>query len=689
MLADHEGPVIVAILGLALVGCGHSIPASAPSNIRHAAGVNAALHADPEAGQWFTPGRDAGGTYYSSLSEINAKSVAGLGFAWQYALGTARGLEASPVVIDGVMYAVGNYGRVYAVDAASGSERWRFTPVLDNQWIRFACCDAVNRGVAVRNGRVYVGALDGYLYALDAATGKPVWRTDTLIGRERHIPYTLTGAPVLTHDAVVIGNGGSDFKGVRGYVSAFDLESGKLKWRFFTVPRDPTLGPQDQPHLVQAVKTWDPRHEWQYGGGGTVWDGLSYDEKYDLVFMGTGNVAPYNTRQDGRSGGEGLYACSVVAVHAASGELAWYFQEVPDDRWDFDSDQKFIMTKLQINGAQLDVLLHAAKDGYFYVFERASGKVLSAKNFTFVNWTKGLDPQTHRPIPNPAANYDKRPALVWPSAAGAHSWQPMSFDPQTGLVYIPVIEMSNVLVELSARPAKSVEGWFTVQGIEPGDYDPARTKSLYGALPSLEVLEHEAPGPIEARGILKAWDPANARAVWAAAGTSPWDGGIMTSGGNLVFRGDANGFLNVHAADTGRLLRRIEIGTSIMAAPVTYTAKGEQYVAFMAGYGGAAGFQFPPESAAYKYGSLAAARYQSQAPFAMSLLPSRPSRQGPRSARAEGKFSTTATALAVTCSGAVWFRIFVACPRQPSSHFLKSCCTVPTRPRAWHAGTMF
>jgi len=599
-----RAPVLVMAL-LTLVGCGRTQPPTDTKPPHSLGRVDAArlARADFEPGQWFTTGRDAGGTYFSPLSQISEQSVDKLGFAWQYALGTSRGLEASPVVVDGVMFAAGNYGRVYALNAATGVELWTFVPTVDMQWARFACCDVVNRGLAVWKGRVYVAALDGYLYCLDATTGRPIWKADTLIGREQHIPYTVTGAPVVTRDAVAIGNGGADYPGVRGYVTAYDLDSGKFKWRFFTVPRNPALGAQDQPHLVRAVKTWDPRHQWEAGGGGNVWDGLSYDAKNDLLFMGTANVSPYNTRQDGRKGGDELYGCSVIAVHASNGDMAWYYQEVPDDRWDFDSTQKFILTTLAIGGVTRDVLLHAPKNGFFYVFDRATGEVLAAHNFTFVNWTKGLDSVTHRPVPNAAADYYKNPTLVWPSAFGAHSWHPMSFNPGTGLVYIPVLEMPNVMIELSERPAKAVDGWFTVQGLVPGDYDPAQSVRLYGPLPGLASLERQSPGPMKAQSVLKAWDPAMGKVVWQVSGATTWDGGVMSTAGNLVFRGDARGLLNIYAANSGKLLKSIDVGTGIMAAPVTYSANGEQYVAFMAGYGGGAGFLYAPGTAAYKYGN--------------------------------------------------------------------------------------
>ena len=591
----------LALLGR--VGSAHAASDPQPMSFGHLDAPRLA-RADADPGQWFTNGRDGGGTYYSTLTQIDQRTVGKLGFAWQYALGTSRGLEATPLVIDGVMFTAGNFGRVYALDAATGKALWTFVPELDNQWIRYACCDVVNRGIVVWEGRVYVGAIDGYLYALDAKSGATVWKTDTLLGRDKHLPYTVTGAPVVTRDAVVIGNAGADYPGVRGYVSAYNKRTGHLKWRFFTVPRDPALGPQDQPHLAQAIKTWDPRHQWEAGGGGNVWDGLSYDPKNDLVFLGTANVSPYNTRLGGRKGGDELYGASVIAVHAASGTMAWYFQETPDDRWDLDSTEKFILTTLTISGRPREVLLHAPKNGFFYVYDRVTGEVLSAKNYTYVNWTKGLDPITHRPIPNPASEYVEHPALVWPSVNGTHSWHPMSFDAATGLVYLPVIEVPNVMVELSSRPAKSVEGYFTVLGILPSDYDPAAMQSsVHGKPPSLEELQRTSPGPVKGRGTV--WP--GTRSPGGSCGRLPaprFGTGVMSTAGNLVFqRGRAADFSTYTRQTAAKPSCLIDIGTSIMAAPMTYTVNGEQYVAFMAGYGGGNGFVFPPDTAAYKFGN--------------------------------------------------------------------------------------
>jgi quinohemoprotein ethanol dehydrogenase len=592
---------------LGATGCGSPAPAPTAATTPPAAGqldAGRLARAASEPEQWFTGGRDQAGTYHSPLAQIDTTNVGRLGFAWQFALDTNRGLEATPIVIDGVMYAAGNYGRVYALDARSGRELWRHVPAIDGPWARHACCDVVNRGLALWQGRVYVGTLDGWLEALDARSGALLWRVDTLVGRERHLPYTVSGAPLIAGDVVIIGNGGADF-GVRGYVSAYDLASGALKWRFYTVPRDPALGPQDQPHLETAAATWDPQGLWHDGAGGTVWDGMAYDPGLGLVYLGTGNASPYDWQTRSPRGGDNLYLASIVAVRVADGTLAWHYQQVPGERWDYTATMKMILADLQIGARTRQVLMQAPKNGFFYVLDRATGELLSAKNFTFVNWTRGIDPQSGRPRPNPAADYHGGARLVYPSQAGAHNWQPMSYDAGTGLVYIPVIDMPMVYIDASQRPAGLVEGAFTVPGIPPEAYDPAGLKSLFGELPALETLAREAgaAGAPQSRGELRAWDPVAGRIVWTQPGTSFWDGGVMSTAGGLVFRGDAAGFLNVYAAKDGQRLARLEVGTSIMAAPMSYAIDGVQYVAVMAGYGGGGGFAFPPDSAAYQRGN--------------------------------------------------------------------------------------
>lgn len=603
-LAGALGGALIVALG----GCRpHSAPVAATGESSPApAAVDAARLAKVDPDQWLTAGRDANGTYYSPVNDINAANVAKLGFAWDYRLGTNRGQEATPLVIDGVMYASSNFGRVYALDAATGRELWKYDPHIDGHWARYPCCDAVNRGLVALAGRLYVGALDGWLHAIDARTGKLLWKVDTLPRRDERKPYALTGAPLLAGDMIVVGNSGADFAGVRGYVSAYDSATGELRWRFFTVPRNPADGPQDQAHLEAAIKTWDSRHPWDAGSGGTVWDGMAYDPTLRLVYIGTANPAPYNSRLGGRHGGDELYAASIIAIHADTGAMAWYYQTVPGDRWDFDSTQKIILAELDLDGRRRQVLMQAAKNGFYYVVDRATGELLSAHNFAFVSWTRGIDARTGRPIEDPAADYELKPALVFPSEAGAHSWQPMAYDAGRGVTFIPVIESGNVLVETSERRAGLVEGQFTTPAFVPEAYDPKTMRSLYGPLPPLGELARRLKTNTASRGFLRAWNVAQHKVVWEAQTATSWDGGVLATGGGLVFQGDANGNLNAYSSDTGERLASLQVGSSMMAAPITYRANGTQFIAIMAGYGGGGvitGVPLDPASAAYRYGN--------------------------------------------------------------------------------------
>ena len=599
--------VLLFLAGITAAGGCHRADAPPATTAQEpAAAIDAVRLATAEPDQWLTPGRDANGTYFSPLKDINTSNIATLGFAWDYRLGTNRGLEATPIVVDGVMYATSNFGRVYALDAATGRELWKYDPHIDGQWARYACCDAVNRGLAAFGGRLYVGALDGWLHAIDARNGQLIWKVDTLLGRKEHKPYTLTGAPLLAGDVLIVGNSGGDFAGARGYVTAYDLKTGAQRWRFFTVPRNPAEGPQDQPHLTAAVATWDPKHRWDAGSGGTVWDGMAYDPSLKLVYVGTANAAPYNSHVGGLKGGDELYAASIIAIHADDGSMAWYYQTVPQDRWDFDSTQKLVLADVDLGGQRRPVVMQAAKNGFYYVLDRRSGELLSAYNFAFVSWTKGIDQKTGRPIVDPSADYDHGPVLVFPSEAGAHSWQPMAFDATRGLTFIPVIESGNIIVEAANRRAGLVEGQFTTPAFVPEAYDPKQMKSLYGDVPALDQLAKGLKTHVNSRGFLRAWNVAEHRVVWEAETATSWDGGVLATAGGLVFQGDANGNLNAYSSDSGQKLASVQVGSSMMAAPITYRVNGVQYVAIMAGYGGGAvitGSPFDPASAAYKYGN--------------------------------------------------------------------------------------
>jgi quinohemoprotein ethanol dehydrogenase len=597
-------PALMFALALTLASTPSPAATPAPGSLDDAR----LLAADKEPQNWFTGGRDKDGSYYSPLAGIDAKNVTRLGFAWQYDLGDPmRGQEATPIVIDGVMYTSGTWGYVYAVDAATGKELWRYDPKPNYFIGRHPCCDLVNRGVAVWKGKVYVASTDGRLHALNAATGKKIWEADTIT--DHKLPYSSTGAPQIAGSVVVIGNGGADMghTAVRGYVAAYDLETGAFKWRFYTVP--PAVGqPYENPELAQADKTWDSHRKADLHGGGTAWDGFAYDPALNLVYFGTANAAPYDLRQLGPAKLDSLFTASIVALDAATGRMAWYYQTTPRDSWDYDSVQKLILADLAVDGASRSVIMQASKNGFFYVLDRKTGKLLSAKNYTYVNWASHVDMKTGRPVVTAQADWYSSPKNVYPSWAGGHTWNPMSFSAQTRLVYIPVIDVSAVWIDMlhNGGSMKYLDGFFTVQGIFPDDtYDAAALKKLYGPIPDLHAIK-AARKVKPVRELLRAWDPVAQKTVWeheTSAGIRGYDGGVMSTAGNLVFQGRGNGELWVYAADTGRVLKVIKTGSHLMAAPMTYSVNGEQFVAIQAGYGGAAITvgPIPPSSAALKY----------------------------------------------------------------------------------------
>ena len=564
--------------------------------------------ADSEPQNWYTGGRDQQGSYYSPLATINAANVKDLGFAWQYDLGSPlRGQEATPIVVDGVMYTSGTWGYVYAVDAATGHELWRYDPKSDFFAGRTPCCDLVNRGVSVWKGKVYVASADGRLHAIDAATGKKIWEADTIA--DHTLPYASSGAPQIAGDLVVIGNGGADIGhgGVRGYVSAYDLDSGKFKWRFYTVP--PAVGkPLEDPALAAAAKTWDAKRDAQFKGGGTAWDGFAYDPALKLVYFGTANAAPYDLRQLGSAKLDSLYTASIIALHADTGRLAWYYQTTPRDSWDFDTTQKMILTDLDIGGANTQVLLQANKNGFFYVLDRRTGKLLAAKNFTYVNWASSIDMKTGRPVTTQESDWYTSPKSIYPSWAGGHTWNPMSLSAQTHLVYIPVIDAPAVWVDMlhNGGEMKYLDGFFTANGILADDtYNADDLKELYGPVPSLKDIK-SARKVKPVRELLRAWDPVAQKTVWeheTSSGIRGYDGGVSSTAGNLVFQGRGSGGLWIYAADTGKVLKIVQTGSHIMAAPMTYAVNGEQFVAVQVGYGGTgiSVGSIPPSSAAVKF----------------------------------------------------------------------------------------
>jgi quinohemoprotein ethanol dehydrogenase len=540
--------------------------AAAPAQAAPPRGVDAIddarlVNAASEPESWLT----YGGTYaeqrFSTLDKIDATNVAQLGLAFSYETNTTRGLEATPLVVDGVIYTTGSWSLVYAVDARTGKEIWRYDPKVPGETGPKACCDVVNRGVAAYQGRIYVGTLDGRLVALDAKTGAVAWEKITV---DQTKPYTITMAPRVVKGKVILGNGGAEL-GVRGYVSAYDAASGELVWRFYTVPGDPAL-PVENPALEKAMPTWTGDTYYKVGGGGTVWDAIAFDPELDLLYVGTGNGSPWSRLIRSPGGGDNLYVSSILALRPDTGELIWYYQTTPGDNWDYTSTQHIMLADLTIAGAPRKVLMQAPKNGFFYVLDRATGELISANNYVKVTWATGIDMKTGKPIEAPDLDYREETKTVEPSPLGGHNWQPMSFNPKTGLVYIPANDIAW---------AFGLEKPFTYR---PGSWNTGTDPTTGDAIPRTDVS-----------GRLIAWDPVAQKAAWEVPYPEPWNGGTLSTAGGLVFQGTAHGTFAAYDAATGKPLWEALAGTGVMAGPSTYELDGEQYVAVMAGWGGAFG----------------------------------------------------------------------------------------------------
>lgn len=570
------------------------------------------LAQDAEPEMWLTGGRDYQQSYFSPLKDLNKKNIKHLGFAWQYEIDTTDGFEATPIVVDGVMFSSGPKGAVYSLDAKTGKERWKFEPdpIAPEVFGKIDTGSPVNRGLAVWEGSVFVASLDGHLYCLDAATGDINWKKDTISDRERG--YTITGAPYVANNVVVIGNSGAELD-ARGYVTAYDLKTGQQRWRFFTVPGNPELG-FEHPELEMAAKTWDPNSLWHVGLGGTVWDGMAYDPTLNLLYVGTGNGVPHPRKLRSPAGGDNLFLSSILALDPDTGVMAWHYQTTPADSWDYTATQKMILADLMIEGRQRQVLMQAPKNGFFYVLDRKTGELISAKPYVQVNWASHIDKTSGRPVETAQAEYFEQAKLIFPSLYGGHNWQPMSFNPDTGLVYIPSVEQPAIFA-MPKEPFQYKKGGgnmttkivLPVSGTGAWELGGEFAKSL----PSIDILSKGQPD-YTVRGFLRAWDPVKQQLQWEVETSGQWvgeffagwnGGGVVSSAAGLVFQGLGSGELTVLDAGSGDQLHSIYVGTSIMAAPMTYSLDGEQYVAVMAGIGGSVGGNHPPGSASYKYGN--------------------------------------------------------------------------------------
>jgi quinohemoprotein ethanol dehydrogenase len=518
------------------------------------------LAADNEPGQWMSSGRTYDEQHYSPLAAVNRDNVSALGLAWYADFNIPRGQESTPLMVDGVIYVTTAWSNVRAFNAATGAPLWEFDSQVPREWGVRACCDVVNRGAAIWNGKVYVGTIDGRLLAIDAATGTKLWEADTLISRE--VSYSITGAPRIVKGKVIIGNGGAEY-GVRGYVSAFDAETGALAWRFYTVPGDPSLG-FENPAMEMAAKTWNGEW-WKLGGGGTVWDSMAYDADSDLLYVGTGNGSPWNQALRSPGGGDNLFLSSIVALDPDDGAYVWHFQTTPGETWDYTATQPIMVATIPVDGTPRKVVMQAPKNGFFYVLDAATGQFISAKPFAALNWATSIDPVTGRPEQNPAARFDKtgKAFALQPAPSGAHNWQPMAFNPATGLVYLSSADSSFLYAQ-------------------DRNFNPNPLTSNLGVDPGAAAAElgPNATADLPSGNYMVAWNPVTQQPGWKIPGASA---GMLATAGGLVFKGSTNG-LAAYDADNGtELWKSLDTQTGVVAAPVTYTVDGEQYVAVVAG----------------------------------------------------------------------------------------------------------
>ena len=526
-----------------------------------ATGARPSWAADQNGSEWRTHGRDAFEQRFSPLDQINASNVAKLGLAWSFDLDEHDVVEATPLVVGGVMYVVGPWGdTLYALDAAMGRKLWTYDAAVPRETLVKACCQPVNRGATWDDGTIYFGTLDGRLIAVDAKSGRERWQTLTVDPTK---PYTITGAPRVINGKVIIGNGGAEYD-VRGYISAYDGKTGKQLWRFYTVPGNPADGFENAA-LEKAAKTWTGEW-WKFGGGGTVWDGMAYDPDLNLLYIGVGNGTPWDQKMRSPGGGDNLFLASIVALNPNTGDYVWHYQTTPGENWDFTATQPIILADINIDGAARKVLMQAPKNGFFYVIDRTNGQLVSAKPIVEVNWASHVDLKTGRPVETPGIRETRgEPKIVRPGPSGAHNWNPMAFSPATGLVYVPALQ--------SRFYFQSTDAYHYVPGYWNLGFDIS--------IP----MEFRAAGQEQrSAAYLLAWDPVTQTEKWRADGSG---GGALATAGGLVFRGVAYGRFAAYDAATGRELWSQPVQNSPVAGPVSFQIGAEQYIAVAVGRGAA------------------------------------------------------------------------------------------------------
>jgi quinohemoprotein ethanol dehydrogenase len=589
---NHRSMALLCLISIAtLAACGRkaeqAAAVAAPARAQVDATRMLAANEPANAGQWMSHGRDYSEQRFSPLAQVSTENISQLGLTWFADFDTRRGQESTPLMIDGAVYVTTAWSKLYAFDAKSGRELWRFDPKVPGEWAVNACCDVVNRGVAAWNGKVYLATVDARLIALDAATGKVLWDVLTI---EKGQPYVITGAPRVAKGKVLIGQGGAEFS-QRGYLSAYDAETGKLDWRWYVVPGDPAKG-FENPQMEAAAKTWKGEW-WKTGGGGSPWDSIIYDPGTNFVYVGTGNGAPWPSELRSPGGGDNLYLSSIVALDIDTGEYQWHYQATPMESWDYDNTSQLFTADLTLDGKQRHVVMQAPKNGFFYVLDALSGELISATPYVAgITWAKGIDRKTGRPILNPEANYSRtgKGALVSPFYGGAHNWHPLSYSPQTGLVYIPANQSSYAFVATKE------------------DDNPMGQKLSISFAANAEFMKKLAKPPVS-EGFLLAWDPVKQKEAWRVPLGTGRSGGTLATAGGLVFAGTSTNEFVAYRADSGAKLWSFDAQVGTMAGPISYEVDGEQYVAVVAGFrsGGGGGYYAPNYSRllVYKLGGTA------------------------------------------------------------------------------------
>jgi quinohemoprotein ethanol dehydrogenase len=522
------------------------------------------LAAASEPSQWMTNGGDYQEWRYSGLAQIDRGNVPQLGLAWFAGFDTNVQQNSTPLHIDGVIYVSTAWSKVYAFDARSGTPLWQYDPQVPDAWRSKVCCGLKNRGVAAWLGKIYVGTLDGRLVAIDARTGSAVWSALTIDASWR---YAITGAPRVAKGMVLIGNAGAEY-GVRGYIGAYDAETGRLLWRFYTVPGNPAIGFENQV-MRDAGATWSGEW-WRIGGGGAVWNSIVYDPVTDLVYFGTANGTPWNQRYRDPSGGDNLFIASIVAVDADTGDYVWHYQATPGDTWDYDSTSPLTIADLSLDGRTRHVVMQANKNGFFYVLDASTGELLRAQAFTQMNWADGVDMTTGRPRVRPEARYGAGSDFNGiPGPQGARGWHPSAFSPQTGLLYIPTQEAYFAWVQDPAY-MPSDTGYNLGIDLNAGN-------TYYQTHPN---------APRGFQSFLQAWDPVVGTRVWRGESNLGPTGGTLATAGGLVFHGGGNSQeFRAYDASTGAKLWSTQAQTGIFAGPISYEVDGRQYIAVTVGSG--------------------------------------------------------------------------------------------------------